>query len=311
MEKEGSTAVDICALGELLIDFSPAGTSSAGMALFERNPGGAPANVAVAGARLGLKTAFIGKIGGDGHGRFLRSALQKEGVELRGLIADGSVSTTLAFVELDESGERSFSFVRRGCGDTMLAASELDEELIRSSRMLHVGTLSLTDEPARSAQFRAIEAAERAGVPVSCDLNWRAPLWDSPADFVRQSEKLLEHVSLLKATDEEAALITGENDHKKAAAVLKDRFGIGTVAITLGERGAYCDGEECPAFPAQVVDTTGAGDCFWAALLYDRLTGSGLGLRFACAAASLCVRRRGAIPSMPSLDEVMRLLSAG
>ncbi|MBP5166849.1 MAG: carbohydrate kinase [Oscillospiraceae bacterium] len=302
---------DICALGELLIDFTPAGVSEAGMQLFERNPGGAPANVAAAGARLGLKTAFIGKIGGDGHGRFLRSALMKEGVDLRGLTVDPEVCTTLAFVELDASGERGFTFVRRGCGDTMLRAEEVDAELIRSSRILHLGTLSLTDEPSRGALYRAVEIAEKAGVPVSCDLNWRPPLWPDSAAFVRESEKLLKHVSLLKATQEEAALITGENDCKKAAAVLKDRFGIGTAAITLGEKGAYSDGVMCPAFPTEAVDTTGAGDCFWAAMLYDILSGSGLGLRFACAAAALCVSRRGAIPSMPGLDEVMRFMSAG
>ncbi len=302
---------DICALGELLVDLTPAGISETGMQLFERNPGGAPANVAAAGARLGLRTAFIGKVGGDGHGRFLRSALQREGVDLSGLMTDPSVSTTLAFVELDENGDRSFSFVRRGCGDTMLRPEEADEELIRSSRVLHLGTLSLTDEPARSALYRAVSVAEAAGVPISCDLNWRAPLWPDRSAFVRESEKLLGHVSLLKATDEEAALITGENDYKKAAASLKSRFGIGTVAITLGDRGAYSEGEECPAFPAKAADTTGAGDCFWAAWLYDRLSGAGRGLPFACAAASLCVRRRGAIPAMPTLGEVLELLSSG
>ncbi|MCR4772266.1 MAG: carbohydrate kinase [Oscillospiraceae bacterium] len=301
---------DICAFGELLIDFTPAGVSEAGMQLFERNPGGAPANVAVAGARLGLKTAFIGKTGCDGHGGFLRSELMKEGVDLRGLVSDPAVSTTLAFVELDASGERSFSFVRRGCGDTMLRADEVDTELIRSSRVLHLGTLSLTDEPSRGALYRAVETAEKAGVPVSCDLNWRAPLWKDSAAFVRESERLLRHVSLLKATDEEAALITGEKDYKKAADVLKNRFGIGTAAITLGEKGAYSDGVLYPAFPTAAVDTTGAGDCFWAAMLYDMLSGSGLGPRFACAAAALCVGRRGAIPSMPTLGEVMRFIDA-
>ena len=301
---------DLCALGELLVDFTPAGVSEAGMQLFERNPGGAPANVAAAGARLGLRTAFLGKVGGDGHGRFLRSALQREGVELRGLVTDPSVGSTLAFVELDETGERSFSFVRSGCGDTMLRPEELDEELIRSSRVLHLGTLSLTDEPSRSALHRAVKIAGEAGVPISCDLNWRPPLWPDRSAFVRASEELLEHVSLLKATDEEAALITGENDYRRAAAVLKERFGIETVAITLGEKGAYSEGEACPAFPAQVADTTGAGDCFWAALLYDRLRGAGRGLPFACAAASLCVGRRGAIPAMPTLEEVLGLLAS-
>ena len=299
---------DLCALGELLVDFTPAGTSEAGMQLFERNPGGAPANVAAAGARLGLRTAFLGKVGGDGHGRFLRAALAREGVELRGLVTDPSVGTTLAFVELDETGERSFSFVRSGCGDTMLRPEELDEELIRSSRLLHLGTLSLTDEPARSALYRAVGIAEEAGVPVSCDLNWRPPLWPDEAAFVRASEELLGHVNLLKATAEEAALITGENDYKRAAALLKGRYGLEAAAITLGEKGAYLDGAECPAFPVRAADTTGAGDCFWAALLYDRLRGAGRGLPFACAAAALCVSRRGAIPAMPSLAEVLGLL---
>lgn len=192
----------------------------------------------------------------------------------------------------------------------MLTAAELDTELIRTSKILHVGTLSLTDEPSRSAQMRALELARVCGTEISCDVNWRAPLWSDSADFVRRTEEILPYVDLLKLTQEEAAILTGENDCKKAASLLAGRFGIKTVAVTLGERGAYADGEEAPAFAARVTDTTGAGDCFWAAYLYARLKGRADALRFACAAASLCVERRGAMPAMPTAEETEQRLRA-
>lgn len=159
--------------------------------------------------------------------------------------------------------------------------------------------------------MQAVSAARNAGAMISCDVNWRPPLWDSRAEFLKQTERLLPQVDLLKVTDEEAALLTGENDYKKAAAVLTGRFGIDTVAVTLGERGACVGGVETPAFGAAVTDTTGAGDCFWAAYLYARIKCRSDAVPFACAAASLCVERRGAIPAMPTAEETEARLSRG
>ncbi|MBR4691167.1 MAG: carbohydrate kinase [Oscillospiraceae bacterium] len=296
-------SAELVTLGELLIDFTPCGLSEAGMQLYERNPGGAPANVAAAAARLGLSAAFVGKVGDDLHGRFLRDTLAAEGVDVSGLVVDGETATTLAFVELLPGGERDFSFVRRGCGDTLLQPEELPEALIRGAKVLHLGTLSLTDEPARSAALRAVELAAEAGAAVSCDVNYRAPLWPSEDAFRRACGDLLPRVDLLKVSLEEAALLTDCADPPQAAELLQKRYGIKTVAVTLGARGAWLEGY-CPAFPARAADATGAGDCFWAAWIFARLRNRPDPLRFACAAASLCVERRGAIPAMPRLSAV-------
>ena len=296
-------SAELVCLGELLIDFTPCGLSEAGNLRYERNPGGAPANAAVAAARLGLSAAFIGKVGDDLHGRFLRRTLEAEGVDISGLVLDGDTATTLAFVELMPGGERDFAFVRRGCGDTRLRPEELPEALIRSAKVLHLGTLSLTEEPARSAALRALEIAEGAGVSVSCDVNYRAPLWESEDAFRAACGLLLPRVRFLKVSLEEAALLTGCSEPEEAAEALKSRWGVETVAVTMGAGGAWLDGF-CPAFPAQAVDATGAGDCFWAAWLYARLRCRPDALPFACAAGALCTEKRGAIPAMPSLAEV-------
>ncbi len=308
---------DVAALGEILIDFTPAGVSKAGMALYERNPGGAPANVAVAASRLGLRSAFIGKAGDDMHGRFLKRVLEAEGVDARALRLDAACPTTLAFVELKENGERDFAFVRKGCADTRLSPEEVDLDLIRSARVLHVGTLSLTDEPARSATFFALRAAKEAGTAVSCDVNWRPALWESRGSFVSAAETLLPYAELLKASEEEAELLAGSADYETAAEKLMRAYRLKAVAVTLGEKGAYLMTQEggfyAPACPAQAVDATGAGDCFWGAFLYGYLKNGRAGpecVRLGCAAASVCVERRGAIPALPTLAEVSARLEA-
>ena len=158
---------DVTALGEVLIDFTEAGTSENGMSLFERNPGGAPANVLVALEHLGHDTAFIGKVGTDMHGVFLREVLEGERIDCTGLVSDPDCFTTLAFVGLSPAGERTFSFARKPGADTQLAPEELAREVIASSKVFHVGSLSLTDEPVRSARstrWRAYRAPIRSSL---------------------------------------------------------------------------------------------------------------------------------------------------
>ncbi len=290
---------ELVCLGELLIDFTPAGTSPGGMALYERNPGGAPANVAVAAARLGLSAAFVGKVGADLHGRFLRDVLEREGVDCQGLRLDSESPTTLAFVALLPGGERDFAFHRKGCGDTRLRPEELPEELIRGAKALHIGTLSLTDEPACAATLRALELARAAGVAVSCDVNYRAPLWAAEGEFRAACAEVLPGVDWLKVSEEEAAILTGETDPAKAGEILRERYALSHLAVTRGEKGAILDGTALPAFPARAVDATGAGDSFWGAYLFALLRGLPEPGRFACAAAACCVEKRGAIPAMP------------
>ena len=301
---------ELVCLGELLIDFTPAGTSPGGMALYERNPGGAPANVAVAAARLGLSAAFTGKVGADLHGRFLKGVLEREGVDCRGLILDPESPTTLAFVELLPGGERDFAFHRKGCGDTRLRPEELPEELIRGAKVLHIGTLSLTDEPACAATLRALGLAKEAGAAVSCDVNYRAPLWEAEGEFRAACAELLPHVDWLKVSEAEAALLTGETDPAAAAEALRKRYPLKHLAVTLGEKGAILDGAFLPAFPAKAVDSTGAGDSFWGAYLFALLRGLPEPERFACAAAACCVEKRGAIPAMPDRGAAEARLSA-
>lgn len=312
---------DIVALGELLIDFTEHGTSQHGQLLFEQNPGGAVANVLCGAAKLGLSTAFIGKVGDDMHGRFLKKTLKEYHVETAGLVMAKDVFTTMAFVAL-QNGEREFSFARKPGADTCLRREEVDRALVRGCRVFHAGSLSLTDEPARSATLFAVQEAKKSGAVVSFDPNYRAGLWRSRQEAGEQIRKILPFVDLLKLAEEEAALLTGSEDLASAAKRLGE-YGIRCVVITLGKKGAliFCGGETVtvPTFTdAAVVDTTGAGDCFWASFLscmiknggLDQLTCAGAAqyARFANAAASVCVGRRGAIPAMPTEEEIRALL---
>ena len=309
---------DVTALGELLIDFTPSGTSAAGMRLFEQNPGGAPANVLAALNRCGLKTAFIGKVGSDMHGKFLEETLKNAGICTDGLILDEDVFTTLAFVALNDAGERSFSFARKPGADTMLKPEDVNLELLSQSRMFHVGSLSLTDEPAKSATLFALKKAKELGCIISYDPNYRALLWSGRDAAIAGMREVLPFVDVMKMSDEETALLTDIADPAKAAAKLV-ALGIPLVAVTLGAEGAYVctkeGGEVVPGFSSRVVDTTGAGDSFWGGFLYSLAkcgkTPSKVTLkeavsfaRFANALASLCVEKRGGIPAMPSLDKV-------
>lgn len=316
------TMFDVTALGELLVDFTYHGKSENDMRLFEQNPGGAPANVVCALANLGLKTSFIGKVGKDMHGDFLRLALEERGVNTSGLISAEDVFTTLAFVELSETGERKFSFARKPGADICLSSSEVRHELLNNCKVFHFGSLSLTDEPARSATVDAIHAARKAGVIISYDPNYRAPLWESEDEAVRRMCSVLGLVDIMKISDEETMLITGKASPEAAAEFLFDA-GISCVVVTLGKNGAYAtvkgSAVQVPVPDVQVVDTTGAGDAFWGGFLY-KLAQSGLRpdqLRetevkeftvFANAVASLCVQKRGGIPAMPFMNEVTDFL---
>lgn len=314
--------VDVTALGEVLIDFTEAGVSKSAASLFERNPGGAPANVLVALERLGHSTAFIGKVGADMHGDFLRGVLESEGIDCSGLVSDPAFFTTLAFVSLAPTGERTFSFARKPGADTQLSPDELACETIASSKVFHVGSLSLTDEPARSATLAALRIAREAGCVLSYDPNYRANLWPSEQVASAQMRSIVADMDLMKISDEECSLMTGRDDPAEAAAALL-ACGPKVVAVTLGGSGALvaCAGgmREVPGFPTDVVDTTGAGDSFWGGFL-AAFVESGLApgavsvedaARFARvgnAVASLCVRGRGGIPSIPAREDVLELI---
>ncbi len=325
---------DIAAFGELLIDYTPAGKSPSGMDLFEQNPGGAPANVLACASKLGLKTAFIGKIGADMQGEFLRKTLQDAGIDTTGLITDENFFTTLAFVSLKENGERSFSFARKPGADTQIRKEDVDLSVIQNSRIFHFGSLSLTDSPARETTHYAVEEAKKAGCVISYDPNYRPLLWKNREQAMEQMCAVLPFVDIIKLSDEETELITGSADPRAAAEGLV-ACGARIAAVTLGRDGvliASKDGcDRVPGFRVEAADTTGAGDAFWGAFLYCI---SGLGslggygriakldgqlrdvgfprlleiAKYANAAAAHCVTKRGAIPAMPTPDDIEHIL---
>lgn len=338
---------DVVALGEILIDFTPCGKSEAGQCLFEQNPGGAPANVLTALSRFGRKTAFIGKVGKDMHGAFLKEVLMENDICTDGLVEGEDAFTTLAFVALSDEGERSFSFARKPGADTCLTLDEVKIELILQSKIFHIGSLSLTTEPVKSTTLKALEIAKEAGCIISYDPNYRAPLWASKEDAIREMRSVIPFVDVMKLSDEETELLTGIEKPEDAAFKLIDQ-GVSVVAVTLGADGALVATKEgCAKVEgnkANIVDTTGAGDSFWGGFLHKMLEANVLNQNVACtgdtentveldensmrkivleeitlenavefatfgnAVASICVERRGAIPAMPTLEEVKERL---
>ena len=313
---------DVVALGELLIDFTESGVSKNGMKLFEQNPGGAPANLLTTVSHMGYKTAMIGKIGSDVHGAFLKKTLEQEGICTDYIVEDDSVFTTLAFVAINESGERHFSFTRKPGADTCLSAAELNHQVIRDCKIFHFGSLSLTDEPARTATIEAVKTAKEAGAWISFDPNYRASLWGKEKEAAEAIQCVLPNVDMLKISEEESALLTGKTEYSQAAYNLLER-GPKLIAVTLGGQGVYLAAKErcerIAGFPTEVVDTTGAGDSFWGGFL-SKLLEYHMDIRemswenwkacakFGNAAASLCVRKRGGIPAVPLKKEVVKIL---
>ena len=315
---------DVTAIGEILIDFTPAGKSKNGRTLFEENPGGAPANAAAAAAKLGARAAFIGKIGSDAFGRDAKAALENCGVCTGSMKTDPDRHTTLAFVSLSSSGERSFSFARSGGADINLLPDDIDKTLIQGSTFLHIGSLSCTDDPSLSATHKAIDCAKNRGTFISYDPNWREPLWRSKKEGIETMRSLFKYADFVKIADNELALMYGENTPIAAQEILDE--GVKLVCVTLGKDGVFykTQGYEgivsIPPYNIEVRDTTGAGDAFTGALVY-RLTRREnpfsftedelkCDLHFANAAATLCVSRYGAIPALASLSETEKLLAS-
>jgi fructokinase len=313
---------DLVALGELLIDFTECGTSQDGRRLFEQNPGGAVANVSCCASRLGMRTAFIGKVGQDMHGEFLAQTLRGEGVDTRGLIFTGDAFTTLAFVALSADGERSFSFARKPGADMTITQKEINMDLLSAARVFHVGSLSLTDEPAASATVAALEHAKAAGSAISYDPNYRASLWRSEEEASARMRSVLPFVDLLKISEEETLLMTGHAEADRAARSLV-AAGIPCVAVTLGAAGTLVCTKEGPrkvaGFSVPAIDLTGAGDAFWGGFLtafirsgkpVSELTTQDAAAfaRYANACAAVCVTKRGGIPAMPTPEEVWTLI---
>jgi len=324
--------MDIVTLGELLIDMFPTkvGQRLGEVEAFTPKPGGAPANVAVSARRLGATSAFIGKVGQDPFGESLKRVLDDEGVETRGLRFDEHARTTMAVIAMPDENSAEFFFYRNPGADHLLRADELDTGLLENAKAFHFGSLSLTDEPARSATFEAARIARTAGALVSFDVNYRPALWKEPQDALHQARKSLSKVDLLKVNEIEVALLAGLEDFDPAdleqletAAKALLANGPELVIVTLGEHGSYFQieggGAFVPPFEVETIDAVGCGDAFIAGLLTRLIAGpdwkGNLGhdyllaaLRFANAVGALTSTKRGVIPALPMAGEVDEFL---
>ena len=296
---------------------------SEGYPTMEAHPGGAPANFLAALNKFGATTAFLGKVGDDAFGKMLQNTLDGVGIGTTGLVIDPSVFTTLAFVTLDATGDREFSFARKPGADTQIRFEEIRLDLIDEAKVFHFGTLSLTAEPARSATVQAVSYAKSKGKLITFDPNLRKPLWDSLADAKDQMIWGLQQADVVKISDEEVEFLFGLGVNDGAKYIL-DNFGVSLVFVTCGADGCYySNGSACGHVPSlsgiHVIDTTGAGDIFggsavWKLLQFDKapalLTDSELQetVSFACTSAGLSTTKPGGISSVPDYDEIMARL---
>lgn len=312
---------DVVALGELLIDFTENGISSQGNPIFEANPGGAPCNVLAMLARLGKTTAFIGKVGNDRFGKVLSETIKDCGICADGLVFDDTVHTTLAFVHKKTDGDRDFSFYREPGADMMLRKCEIDEEIIKSAKIFHFGTLSSTHEGVREATRYGVDIAKESGALISFDPNLRPPLWDSLDNAKKEIEYGLSKCDILKISDNEIEFMTGSTDYDKAVRELMEKYNIKLAFATLGKKGSrayFGDMQaEFGGFDVDTIETTGAGDTFCGSALnfilehdMNALTENDLKelLAFANAAAAIITTRRGALKVMPEKKEILELI---
>lgn len=312
--------IDVVALGELLIDFTPAGKSKRGNLLFEQNPGGAPANVLTAIVRQGGSGALISAVGDDEFGHYLHSVIQKEGVCTRGLQFTHDAATTLAFVRLSKTGDRTFSFCRKPGADQKIKKELFDLSLIDQCKIFHFGSLSLSDEPSRSSTIYAAEYAKEKGKLISYDPNWRPPLWENKESGLTGMKLGLPYADILKLSEEELSLLSGNSDLFEGTKALSEQYqNLRLIVVTLGSAGCFyrlgTHTGKLPTYDTNIMDTTGAGDAFWGALLLKIAQNPNCiadeqeeylctAMDFANASGALCASGRGAIPSVPTLQEV-------
>lgn len=305
---------DAAAIGELLIDFTVDRMQDDGYPVMAAHPGGAPANFLAALAKYGKKTAMIAKVGNDAMGRNLVQTLRQAGIDDRGVLLDDSVFTTLAFVTRDANGEREFSFARKPGADMLLTADEVPYDLIDNTRAFHFGTVCMTNEPSRTAHYKAVEYAREKGKLVTFDPNLREPLWADLEDAKEQMFWGFRHADVVKISDNEVEFLFGCSVEEGADKLLKE-YGVKLVFVTLGKDGCYFanaqgSGRVPGVTDLNVVDTTGAGDIFGGSAVNGLLE---LGkapedvtveemrriAAFACTAASLSTTSLGGIFSVP------------
>ena len=308
----------ILCVGEMLIDFTPV----PGMKnTYTANPGGAPANVAVSVQRNGVDAGFLGKLGKDDFGKLLLNTLRNDGVEILAPELTEEATTTLAFVTLDESGDRSFTFARKPGADMLLSPKDAEKIDYSEWDIVHAGSVSQSGLPERDAVLFALNRAKEQGKLISFDINYRDKIWGIEA-CARESEKIYPLADLLKISEEELVFVGGEEN---IPAFMK-QYDIAVLVLTRGGDGAsiYYGGERCDiaSMKTEVVDTTGAGDAYWGGFLscllrqgvrsvsdlsMEKLQKAG---EYGAVSGGICVRKPGGIPALPTKEEIEKVLNS-
>jgi len=307
----------VLCLGEALIDFIPLDADNV---TYQKAPGGAPANVSVGVAKLGGESTFLGKVGDDVLGRFLKETLEGYGVNTRSMIFTEEARTGVTFVSLDASGERHFSFYINPSADQFLQKEELDASLFTQHKIFHFGSISQIHEPSKSATMEGIKKAKESGMLISYDPNFRPNLWNSEELAKETILATIPYADILKVSDEELTFLTGCSNMEEGIALLPK---LPLILVTLGSEGCmYCYKGQIgtvPALTCQAVDTTGAGDAFVSGILYS-LNESDKTLndhseseiaemiRFANISGGLSTTKKGAMTGLPTLEEIQALL---
>jgi fructokinase len=311
--------IDVLALGELLIDFTTINSDEDGYPTMAAHPGGAPANFLAALTKFGYKTALLGKVGNDAFGKMLTNTLEKAGINKDGIVVDSSVFTTLAFVTLDESGDREFSFARKPGADTCITFDEINKELLDETKVFHFGTLSLTSDPSKTATEKAVAYCKERNKLITFDPNYREPLWKCPEDAIEAIKWGASQADIMKISLEEVELAFGLKE-VEGAKLLLDEYGVDLVFVTLGKDGCYFANKNACGYVENYnnvhpVDTTGAGDIFGGSAV-SRVLEIGKApselnedeLRyiagFACTSAALSTECYGGIQSVQELETV-------
>lgn len=314
---------DVLCMGELLVEFvaDTANLPLSQVPGFIKAPGGAPANVAVALSRLGISSGFMGKVGDDPFGSYLRECLSGDGVDTTRLLTDDKARTTAVFTAVWDDGRKDLCFYRNPGADMMLRDDEIDGDAFGGLRCFHFGSITFIDEPARTAQYKAIELARAQGAMISYDPNYRPTLWPDPDVARAVIQEAYQFCHLAKISEEEWEIATGCSDFETGIKAVLDK-GVELVVISRGEKGALATNGEylvkAPPVCVDVVETTGAGDGFIAAVIADLLPererlGSlarvserkvAEALTLANAVGACACTKPGAIPALPTRAEV-------
>ena len=316
--------MDVTCLGIILVDMFPdeIGKPLVEVSSFSPKPGGAPANVSVSAQRMGSSAAFIGKVGKDLFGHWLKEVLTSEGVQTRGMVFTDEVRTTLVFIGMPDENNAEFVFYRNPGADMMLTLEDLNIDLLKESKALHFDSLSLTNPGYLEATMLAIDVVKASGGFISYDVNYRPTMWKSPDEAIQAARFVLPLCDVIKVNDIELGLITGESDFDKGADLILSEGGK-LCLVTLGTKGAYYFTQQSkgfvPAYTVKTIDSIGCGDAFLGAILHQLTQFASLEaalasgqlkemVQFAAAAGALTATKRGALPAIPYRSEVETFL---